>query len=205
MPDNDSGSQGDQGTGGTNNDAGTAGGTGSTGSTGNTGNAGAAGGSDDGGRGGKEQLLADLARERDRRQAAEREAKRTEAELAKLRESSMSDQEKAIEQARREARAEANGAFNKRLVQADVRAAAAGKLTDPEDAIRFLDLDTFAVNDDGETDKKAITAAVAQLVKDKPYLAAGATRPTGDADQGARGAGAGSSSMNDLIRNAIRR
>lgn len=196
MPENDGGAQGDPGTAGTNNDAGTGGGTGS---------AGTAGGSDDGGKGGKDQLLADLARERDRRQAAEREAKRTEAELAKLRESSMSDQEKAIEQARREARLEANGAFNKRLVQADVRAAATGKLTDPEDAIRFLDLDAFGVNDDGDTDKKAITAAVAQLVKDKPYLAAGATRPTGDADQGARGAGAGSSSMNDLIRNAIRR
>lgn len=195
MPENDNGSQGDPGAGGTNDDAG---------SGGDTGSAGGAGG-DGGGKGGKEQLLADLARERDRRQAAEREAKRTEAEMAKLRESSMSDQEKAIEQARREARAEATGAFNKRLVQADVRAAAAGRLTDPEDAIRFLDLDTFAVNDDGDTDKKAIAAAVAQLVKDKPYLAAGATRPTGDADQGARGAGAGSSSMNDLIRNAIRR
>jgi hypothetical protein len=158
----------------------------------------------DDGRGGKEAILADLARERDARQAEAKRAKQLEAELETLRAGTMSETEKAIEKAKKEGRAEAGAAFNKRLVQAEVRAAAAGKLADPEDAIRFLDLDEFKVADEGDVDKKAITKALEDLVKQKPYLAAGATRPTGDADQGARGGPAGSS-MNDLIRNAIRR
>lgn len=147
-----------------------------------------------------------LEAERNTRRAAEKRTRDLETELARLREGSMSEQEKAVEQARREAKAEASTAFNVRLVQAEVRAVAAGKLTDPEDAIRFLDLDGFAVDDDGKVDKKAVTKALDDLVKAKPYLAASATRPTGDADQGARGSSAGSTSpMNDLIRNALRR
>lgn len=142
--------------------------------------------------------------ERQARRQAERRIGEMEKELTRIRENGMSEQEKAVEAARREARAEATKAFNTRLLQAEVRATAAGKLADPEDAIRFLDLDEFAVDDDGKTDQKAITKALDELVKAKPYLAASATRPTGDADQGARGAPA-ASSMNDLIRNAIRR
>lgn len=142
--------------------------------------------------------------ERRSRRAAEKRVRDLESELVKLRERTMSDQEKAIEKARREAMAEATSASNRRLLQAEVRAAAAGKLADPEDAVRFIDLDEFQVNDDGTVDTKTIAAAIQSLVKTKPYLAAGATRPTGDADQGARGARA-PSSMNDMIRNAIRR
>jgi hypothetical protein len=158
-------------------------------------------GDDDGlGEAGKRALDA----ERNARKAAERKARDFETELNRFRESSMSEQEKAIEQAKREARAEATTAFNGRLVQAEVRAVAAGKLADPEDAVRFLDLDEFTVDGDGKVDRKPITGAIEKLLKDKPYLAASATRPTGDADQGARGGPAGSS-MNDLIRGALRR
>lgn len=156
--------------------------------------------SDDLGDAGKRALEA----ERASRRAAEKRARDFEAELTRIRESSMSEQEKAVEAARREARAEAGKAFNTRLVQAEMRAAAAGKLSDPEDAIRFLDLETFAVDDDGQVDNKAIAKALDELLKAKPYLAASATRPTGTADQGARGSGAGSD-MNQLIRGAIRR
>lgn len=163
--------------------------------------------SDDGGKGSKDALLADLAKERDRRQVAEKEAKRArelEAELAKLREASMSEQEKAVEAARAEARKEATGAANRRLVAAEVRAAAGGKLADPQDAVRFLELDQFEVDDDGEVDTKAIVKAVDQLVQDKPYLAAGATRPAGSADQGARGTPPSGPDMNSLLRAAAR-
>lgn len=131
----------------------------------------------------------------------EQQAKANSRELDKLRTASMSDQDKAVEEARKAAREEAATAFNRRLVQAEVRAAAAGKLADPEDAIRFLDLEEFAVDSEGDVDKKAVAAAVARLVKEKPYLTAGATRPTGDADQGTRRPAAGSS--NDWLRSAI--
>lgn len=124
-----------------------------------------------------------------RARAAEKEAKRVkelETELAKFREETMSETEKAIAQARQESRAEALAEVNRRLVTAELRAAAGGRLNDPEDAVRFIDLEQFEVGTDGEVDRTAVAAAVAELVKKKPYLAVGATRPAGDADQGAR-------------------
>ena len=105
-------------------------------------------------------------------------------------EASKSEHEKALEKARKEAGEaagkEATAKANARIVRAEVKAAAGGKLADPNDAVRLLDLDEFGVDDDGEVDAKAIEAAIAKLVKDKPYLASGATRPAGDADQGTR-------------------
>jgi hypothetical protein len=142
--------------------------------------------------------------ERSARKAAEKRMGDLEKELTQLREGSMSEQEKAVEQARREAKAEASKAFNTRLVQAEVRAAAAGKLADPEDAIRFLELNDFDVNDNGEVDGKAISTALDGLLKQKPYLAASATRPTGDADQGARRSSASGPDMDQLLRAAVR-
>lgn len=141
--------------------------------------------------------------ERSSRRAAEKRARDLEAELTRVRESSMSETEKAIEKAKREAKAEATSAYNRRILQAEMRAAAAGKLADPEDAIRFLDLDDFTVGDDGAIDQKAVTKALDELVKAKPYLAASATRPTGDADQGTRRTSSGGSLMNDLIKSSL--
>lgn len=143
-----------------------------------------------------------------RARTAEAEAKRAkelDGELARLREQTMSDQEKAIEKAKREATAEANKTFNSRLVQAEVRAAAAGKLADPEDAIRFIDLSGIAIDGDGAVDKKAIEKELTDLLKARPYLAASATRPTGTVDQGARGGAGDGGDMNALIRGAFGR
>lgn len=125
------------------------------------------------------------------RKAAETKAADLEARLAELDGAQKSEHQKALEKARKEAGEaagkEATAKANARIVRAEVRAAAGGKLADPNDAVRLLDLDEFAVDDDGEVDAKAIEAAIAKLVKDKPYLASGASRPSGDADQGARG------------------
>lgn len=128
------------------------------------------------------KLKASLAAERKARTAAEREA-------AKLRDEHATDAEKAIAAARDEGRREALGQVTGRMLQSEVRAAAAGKLADPADAVRLLDLTGF-VDDAGDIDPKAIAAAVDELVEAKPYLAAGAgdakangTRP---APQGTR-------------------
>src|SRR5438094_3000220 len=76
-------------------------------------------GDDDGlGEAGKRALEA----ERNNRRLAEKRSRDLEAELTKVREGSMSEQEKAVEAARREARLEASKGFNARLVQAEVRA-----------------------------------------------------------------------------------
>lgn len=118
---------------------------------------------------------------------------------------SKTDQEKQLERVRseaaEEARIEATAKANRRIIRSEVKAIAGGKLADPEDAIRFIDLDSFEVDDEGDVDGKAIDKAIAQLLKDKPYLAVDAgLRKRGDADQGVRGRSGSSTSMNDLIR-----
>lgn len=102
-------------------------------------------------------------------------------------------QEKAAtEQA---ALAKANG----RIVRSEVKAAAKGVLADPQDAYKFLDIDSFEVDNDGNVDEDAIASALADLVKSKPYLAAqGGKKFQGSADGGARN-GAATTSIDDQI------
>ena len=99
------------------------------------------------------------------------------------------DPEQIREQARAEARREAQDAANARVVRAEVKAAAAGKLADPADAHRFLDLSQFEVDDDGNVDQDELDDAIGELLSKKPYLAAAQgpqRRFQGSADSGAR-------------------
>lgn len=149
-------------------------------------------------KGGKEAILADLARERDKRQeqekaarAAEQERDELKARLDKLESDAMSDQEKAIEKARKEAIAEAQTErdhfWSSKFVQAEAKAIAAKKLADADD-IRLLDLSNFKVKEDGSIDGD-ISKAVDDLLEAKPHLAAtGTQRPAGSADNGTRDA-----------------
>ncbi len=94
------------------------------------------------------------------------------------------------EQARQEAEQAALAKANTRILKAEVRAAAAGKLADPADALQLLDLTQFEVDADGEVDADEIASAIEDLIKSKPYLAA--TAPTtrrfqGSGDGGVRG------------------
>lgn len=174
------------------------------------------GGSGDGGQGGGaggsggagdtlEELKSALDKERDRASTFEKTSKQQsgqlkslQEELDKLKQQSMSDAEKAIEQARKEAaeqtRSDVAKEYDRRVITAEVKAVAAGKLSDPADAVRFLDLDEFKVDKDGEVDTKAIGKAVDQLLKDKPYLASGAPKRNGSGDGGARGSTGGGGS-----------
>jgi hypothetical protein len=120
--------------------------------------------------------------------AAKAEAARAKAlqkELDDLKSSTASEAEKALEAARKEGGAEATTKANARILRAEVKALAAGKLADPADAVALLDLTQFSVDDDGEVDAKAIGAALDELVKGKPYLAPSTSGP-GSADGGAR-------------------
>lgn len=128
-----------------------------------------------------------LAEERRARKAAEKE-------LETLRRAAMSDQEKAIAQAKTDAQTEAAKAAAPRLVKAELRAAAA-EAGVPKDALdgflEYADLSRF-LTDDGEPDSKQITAAVKRL---------GGTAGRGaDYDGGARGGAARPFDMNALIR-----
>lgn len=81
---------------------------------------------------------------------------------------------------------EALSAANTRILNAEVRAAAAGKLNDPSDALAYIDLSSFEVGDDGSVDSDAIGSAISDLISKKPYLAAQGSRFQGSADGGAR-------------------
>jgi hypothetical protein len=83
--------------------------------------------------------------------------------------------------------AEILAAANARILRSEIKAAAAGKLADPTDALRFLDLEQFEVGDDGDVDEDEIADAISDLLKNKPYLGAqGGRRFQGTADGGAR-------------------
>lgn len=127
------------------------------------------------------------------------------AQLAEFQEASKSEHEKALEKARKEGletgQNEANSYWANRILKAEIRAAAVEKFADPSDAVAFLDLEQFEVDKGGETNPKAIKAALDGLLKEKPHLARQQGR-TGSADQGARGTAPTPNDMNSLIRKA---
>ena len=124
-----------------------------------------------------------------KRRAAEKERDDAKAELEKLQraqkrqaakpvakaDDKASDVERADdidpEEIQRKADEAATAKANERIIKAEVRASAAGKLTDPKDALKFLDLSKFEVDADGNVDSDEIDDAIADLLKDKPYLA----------------------------------
>lgn len=120
--------------------------------------------------------------------AAEDRAKAAEAAAAEaLAKAEGKEKEYAAEQERRKVEQEALSKANQRILKAEIRAQATAKLADPADALLYLDMSSFEVGDDGEVDAQAITAAIDNLIKSKPYLAAqGERRFQGGADGGPR-------------------
>jgi hypothetical protein len=135
-----------------------------------------------------------LKKERDARKAADRQLRDLRKEFddfkaAQQAQKDGDDAAAAAEQARRDAETAALAKANARILAAEVRAAAAGKLADPADAARYLDMSEFEVGDDGTVDSDAISEAISDLIKRKPYLAAKATGFQGTGDGGARANG----------------
>jgi hypothetical protein len=131
--------------------------------------------------------------------------KKRAGEYDKLVESSKTDQQRAVEQARKEGESEALKRANSRVITAEARALAAAKqFRDPTDAVAFLRaggaLDSIKISDEGDVDTKALEAALDDLAKTKAYLLNEEKnpRPAGDAGQGPR-QGAGIQSMNEII------
>lgn len=155
---------------------------------------------DTGRAGGDEKVLADLAKERDKRQAAERK-------LAELQQAAKSEQEKALDKAREEARAEVEAQYkaklNEQTLRAEITRLARDKFVDPADPLGALNLSEFEVDDHGKVNEKAINSELDRLLKAKPHWAKQATK--GSADQGARGTGTASNDMNARIRRAAGR
>lgn len=133
------------------------------------------------------ELKSVVEKERRAHRDAEKRAKAAEAELAKLKEAAMTEQEKAIKVARDEGLAEGRSLGDTRLIRAEVISAAAGKAADPGDIYALLSaagaLADIKVGDNGQVDTSAIAAAVDQLLEEKKHLAA---VPTRDPQFGAR-------------------
>ncbi|MGW8327307.1 hypothetical protein ACWGLE_05270 [Streptomyces sp. NPDC055897] len=100
------------------------------------------------------------------RAAAEKRASEAEQEAARLRRSNAATRGTDLDAMREEIRQE----FAEQLLRAELRAAAAGKLRDPADALALVDIASLA-GSGGDVDAAAVAAAVDRLVKDKPYLA----------------------------------
>lgn len=139
---------------------------------------------------------------------AEREARREAEARAKAAErtarEATSDRDKVIAEAKAEARREILEEANRRLLHAEVKVAATGKLANPDRAMQLLDLSQFKVADDGTVDGKAITKAIDDLLETDPYLAA-KTQPAGSADGGRQGITPEKKpDMNSLLRAAAK-
>lgn len=124
------------------------------------------------------------------RTAAKAEAKaaiaRAEAAEAALANKDKPAEEIALADAEKRGADAATKAANLRIVKSEIKAAAALKLTKPEDALAFIDPNDFDVDDNGDVDTDALNAAITQLLTERPYLAAAnAPRFDGAGDGGA--------------------
>lgn len=137
------------------------------------------------------------------KRAAEKEAREARNELAALKAAAEGrEAEHKAEQEAQRVKDEALAAANQRILKAEVRALAAGKLADPSDALLHLDTSDFDVDDEGNFDADAIKSAIDALISSKPYLAVqDGSRFNGSADAGVRkGSGVAQLGKADLAR-----
>lgn len=132
---------------------------------------------------------AELAELRKALAKANKDAERNRKRAAELEEAAKSESEKALDAARREGAEQVRQELNRRLLEQEVRVAAAGRFADPSDAVRFIDLDSIGVDEAGQVDQKALAAALDGLAESKAYLLLrqDPSRGPGSGDGGYRG------------------
>lgn len=142
---------------------------------------------DDPDKGAKNALVA----EREARRAEREERKQLRDELAALKQQ-LADKEKpaeeaALDAARREAEQAANAKANERIVKAELRAAAAGKVSNLTALARLVDASQIEVDDDGNPSSGDIEDAIATFLTEYPEFASDKSKFSGSADQGSKG------------------
>ena len=110
--------------------------------------------------------------------------------------------EPTAEQIRADAETAATAKANRRIVKAELKAAAVGKLADPSDVNAFIDLDQFEVDGDGELDADEITEAITDLITRKPHLAAEPKRRFQGGGDGGAGRGSKPKTLDQQIADA---
>ena len=115
-----------------------------------------------------------LKAEREARRTAEKQIVEMTAQLEAIRLEQMTEQEKALAIARAEgaeaATASTSASYEKRLLEATIKAQAAGRFRDPADALRLLDLSDLPRGADGIVAEDAIGSALDSILTEKPYL-----------------------------------
>jgi len=121
-----------------------------------------------------------LQEERAARKAAERELADLRQEVSRLRRSNAAVKDVDLDAIKSEIRQE----FDQRLLAAEIKAVAAGRLADPADAMRYGDYFEGLSADDSS----GIKSAIDRLLKEKPYLAVqdAGPKPWGDVGSGPR-------------------
>lgn len=117
-------------------------------------------------------------------------------ELDALKRSSMSDTEKAVEEAKVEARNEVRAETAARIAAADIKAALTGIVPDPDSIIEDLNLTRY-VTEDGEVDAKAVKALAQKYAELAP------AKGTADLKQGARGRTSDQTDNNQWLRDKV--
>ena len=140
-----------------------------------------------------------------RAKSEKRRADTLQAELDKLKNADKSDQDKAIDDAKAEVRAELDAERRHDRLEVAVTRFAARTFADTEDALIHLERaikdgdvhqdDIF--DDDGKVQTEAVKTALTELLERKPHLAAGdkQTPPPGDSDAGKGKGGKGVEGM----------
>lgn len=131
-----------------------------------------------------------LARERDK-YADYNDLKAAKAEYDKLLADQQTDQEKAVEAARKEGESTATQRSNALIVSMKAETiAATEKARNPEAVVKLLDLSGITVDDNGAIDTAALKAKVEELKTSDPYLfddGTGTKKPKADKSQGGGG------------------
>lgn len=109
----------------------------------------------------------------------EQRAKKADEDAEAARQAAMSDQERAVEDAKRAGRAEAVSELGQRIAAAELRAALTGLVPDPALIVEDVNLAKF-VTDDGEVDTDAVAAFRAKYEAQRPSF-------QGSADGGPQG------------------
>lgn len=116
--------------------------------------------------------------------AAEKRAKAAEARLAEIEAEGQSESEKALAEAAAaaadKATADTTALFAARILKAEVLAAAAGRFSNPADAVALLDLSEFDVDAEPADLRATLKSAMDELLKERPYLRAGKVEGEGD-------------------------
>ena len=126
---------------------------------------------------------------------------KAEKALEETQKAQMSEQEKMLEEAFQKGVAETTTVYATKLLQQSVLRLATGKMADPTDAVKLLDLDDLDPDH-----PEGIEAAIDELLKQKPHLAV-PVNSKGKIDQGPQGKGAqpAEPSGNDWLRSVAGR